>query len=314
MNTELATKDSAEIAVARPQFDLSPQTFEQALTFANYLADSDMVPKDFKGKPGNCLIAMQWGNELGMKAIQAIQNIAVINGRPALWGDALIALVRSSPVCEYIIETQTDAVATCRVKRRGEPEQERSFSTSDAKSAGLLGKQGPWTQYPKRMLQLRARAFALRDVFPDVLRGLPIAEEVMDTPRDMGAAEVVTETAPPELVSKADEAAKKGVAAYQAFWKATSNDDRRKLIDGHDKRKAEAVASDAARTVQDTPDKPVERPVVTFAAVMDKLVKAKTLDALDVACDWVGEVADPEQRAELTAKYDELRMKLAGAV
>ena len=166
----------------RPAFDLSPQTFDQALTFSQYLADSDLVPKDFKGKPGNCLIAMQWGAELGLKPLQALQTLAIINGRPALWGDAVIAIVRGSAVCEFIIETDDGHAATCRVKRRGEQEQSRSFSTDDAKAAGLLGKQGPWSQYPKRMRQMRARAFALRDVFPDVLRGMPVAEELMDTP------------------------------------------------------------------------------------------------------------------------------------
>ena len=166
----------------RQQFDLSPQNFDQALTFCNYLADSDLVPKDFKGKPANCLIAMQWGAELGLKPLQALQNLAIINGRPALWGDAVIALVRSSPLCEFISETDDGNTATCRVKRRGEPEEVRTFSVEDARAAGLIGKQGPWTQYPKRMRQMRARAFALRDVFPDVLRGLPIAEEVMDIP------------------------------------------------------------------------------------------------------------------------------------
>lgn len=184
-----------EITSQPRQFDLSPQTFEQALTFAGYLADSDMVPKDFKGKPGNCLVAIQWGMEIGLKPLQAMQNIAVINGRPSLWGDAVIALVRSSPVCEWVIETQTDTVATCRVKRKGEPEQERTFSLEDAKAAGLLGKAGPWTQFRKRMMQMRARAFAMRDVFPDVLKGLPVAEEVMDMPKDMGMAEMVREQA-----------------------------------------------------------------------------------------------------------------------
>ena len=76
--------DSTAIAT-RQQFDLSPQTFEQALTFSNYLADSDMVPKDFKGKPGNCLVAIQWGMEIGLKPLQAMQNIAVI-GCPARAG------------------------------------------------------------------------------------------------------------------------------------------------------------------------------------------------------------------------------------
>jgi hypothetical protein len=165
----------------RASFDLSPQTFEQALTFSQYLADSDMVPKDFKGKPGNCLIAMQWGSELGLKPLQALQNIAVINGRPSLWGDAVIAIVRGSSLCEYVTEDfDAQGTAVCRVKRRGEKEEVRTFSDADAKTAGLLGKQGPWTTNPKRMKQMRARSFALRDVFPDVLKGIAIAEEVQD--------------------------------------------------------------------------------------------------------------------------------------
>ena len=47
-----------------------------------------------------------------------------------------------------------------------------------------MGKQGPWTQHPKRMRQMRARAFALRDVFPDVLCGMPVAEELQDMPKE----------------------------------------------------------------------------------------------------------------------------------
>lgn len=185
-----ATQQQPQTAIAaqpRQQFDLSPQTFEQAIQFCDYLAESDLVPKDFKGKPANCLIAIQWGAELGLKPLQALQNLAIINGRPALWGDAVIALVRSSPLCEYITEADDGGTAVCRVKRRGESEEVRTFSMDDAKVAGLLGKSGPWTQYPKRMRQMRARAFALRDVFPDVLRGMPIAEEIMDIPQ-AGAA------------------------------------------------------------------------------------------------------------------------------
>lgn len=161
-------------------FDLSPKSLDEALKFADYLSDSSIVPKDFQGKPGNILVAIQWGMELGLKPMQAMQNIAVINGRPSLWGDAVLALVRASPLCEYVYESFESGTATCRVKRRGEDEQFRTFTEADAKQAGLLGKQGPWAQYPQRMKQMRARAFALRDVFPDVIKGMPIAEEVSD--------------------------------------------------------------------------------------------------------------------------------------
>jgi len=154
------------------------------MAFADILAKSTIVPKEFLGNPGNILVAIQWGLELGLQPLQAMQNIAVINGRPSLWGDAVIALVRSSPLCEYVYETDDGETASCRVKRVGEDEQTRTFSMTDAQQAGLKGKQGPWAQYPKRMRQMRARSFALRDVFPDVLRGMPMAEEVQDIPTE----------------------------------------------------------------------------------------------------------------------------------
>jgi hypothetical protein len=169
-------------ALAPAAFNFRPTTFDSACNLAKLLANSDLVPKDFRNKWENCFVAMQWGNELGLSPLQAVQNIAVINGRPSLWGDAAIALVRASPVCEYVREHEGDATrGVCRVKRRGDPmEQVRTFTIEEAKAAGLLSKDSPWKYYPKRMLQMRARAFALRDVFPDVLKGISIAEEVAD--------------------------------------------------------------------------------------------------------------------------------------
>ena len=165
---------------------LAPTNMKEAMEFAGLLAKSDIVPKDYQGKPGNVLVAIQWGMEIGLQPMQAMQNIAVINGRPSIWGDAMIALVRASPSFEYINETQTDKETTCVIKRKGEPEAVRTFSLEDAKRAGLTGKSGPWTQYPKRMMQMRARSWALRDVFPDVLKGMICAEEALDSgPRDV---------------------------------------------------------------------------------------------------------------------------------
>lgn len=208
--SELTTQPTQAI---KPTFSLAPQNIEEALKFSDYLAKSTIVPKDFANNPGNILVAIQWGMELGLQPMQAMQNIAVINGRPALWGDAVIALVRSSPLCEYVYESDDGETATCRVKRRGEEEQSRTFSMAEAKAAGLAGKQGPWTQYPKRMRQMRARAFAMRDVFPDVLRGMPVAEEVQDIPteREVNQARKADEpkVLPAYPDSKLDESAEK---------------------------------------------------------------------------------------------------------
>lgn len=167
---------------------LVPRTMEEAMKFSTTLANSELVPKDFQGKPANILVAIQWGFELGLQPMQAMQSIAVINGRPSLWGDAVIGLVRASPLCEYVREEIDEAgtKATCRTKRKGdEQEQVRTFTVDDAKKAQLFGKQGPWTQYPKRMLQMRARSWCLRDVYPDVLRGIHVAEEAQDIEKDI---------------------------------------------------------------------------------------------------------------------------------
>lgn len=316
MNTTTLDKPASAIAPRAQQFDLSPQTFEQALTFAKYLADSDLVPKDFRGRPGNCLIAIQWGYELGLKAIQAIQNIAVINGRPALWGDSVIAIVRASPVCEYVLETDDGNAATCRVKRRGEPEQVRTFSMEDAQKAGLSGKQGPWTQYPKRMRQMRARAFALRDVFPDVLRGIPIAEELMDTPTEkfMGAADEVRPPAGPTHYPADDFAANfEKWAKHIATGRKTFDgivamvETKGKLTDEQKRQLSDAVAA-LAPPVEDVKPKGEQgngAPTITYAEVASRLHAATNTDELAEAGSLVSAVEDQQQREELNALYDQ---------
>lgn len=165
---------------------LEPATIQEAMRFSEILASSTMVPRDFQGKPGNVLVAIQWGREVGLGPLQALQNIAVINGRPSIWGDAALALVRGHPDCLSVqegVEGEGDArQGWCEVTRKGEKPQRRTFLVADAKRAGLWGKSGPWQQYPDRMLQLRARGFAIRDVFPDALRGVITREEAEDTP------------------------------------------------------------------------------------------------------------------------------------
>jgi hypothetical protein len=187
MSTELSTNTT-------PARGLALATFDDAFRFSQMVAKSEFAPKDFKGKPESCLLAIQHGSEVGLSPMQSLQSIAVINGRPTIWGDAALALVQASPVCEYVreyIEGEGDAlVAVCEAKRRGYPAPTTvRFSVADAKRAGLWGKSGPWQQYSTRMLTLRARGFALRNAFADALRGLITAEEAQDYPT-AGATEI----------------------------------------------------------------------------------------------------------------------------
>lgn len=173
---------------------LRPQTLGEYMELAKMLSESDIVPKEFKGKPGNVLVALQMGAEVGLHPVQALQSIAVINGKPSIYGDAGLALVMRSPDFGDIEETDDGQEATCKLIRKNKPTPTvRSFSMTDAQVAKVyesdgrgggswksLSQRTTWMSYPKRMRQMRARWWAMRDTFPDVLKGLAGREEVED--------------------------------------------------------------------------------------------------------------------------------------
>lgn len=157
-----------------------PRNFEGLYRMASIMAESGLMPKGIDTAPA-VFVAVQMGLEVGLSPMQAVQNIAVINNRPCMWGDAVLALVRASGLLEDFDETIDGETATCTAVRKGQTKPIiRKFSMADAKQAELTSKSGPWKQYPKRMLQMRARSWALRDGFGDVLKGLHVAEEVQD--------------------------------------------------------------------------------------------------------------------------------------
>src|SRR3954466_6585221 len=177
------------VAGARPTA-IIPRSMDEAYRLAKAIVLSGTAPKGVS-TPEACMIAIMHGLEIGLPPLTALQRISVINGRPTLWGDAAIGLVRGSGLCEYVEEHIDGEVAICAAKRKGEPEPiVRTFSVTDAKRAGLWGKAGPWQQYPQRMLQMRARAFALRDGFADVLGGLYLREEIDEDERSSRARDV----------------------------------------------------------------------------------------------------------------------------
>lgn len=322
------TANIATLPTGKGQFSLAPQSLDEALRFAELLAKSSIVPKDYQGNPGNILVAVQWGAEIGLPPLQAMQNIAVINGRPSIWGDSMIALVRASGLLDAIKEDVSDTEAVCTVKRRGEEPVTRSFSKSDAERAGLLSKQGPWQQYPKRMMQMRARAYALRDVFPDVLRGVYVAEEAQDIPpeRDVTAeGETLAErpksrseavkkaladrrkesvTVPPLSVPAVGEVLE-AISAAQTQEALKAAADLAKHLDDEGKK----AAREAYRTRKSALE---SAHTVTFAQIADNLHKATSVEILDLAADLIGEIADEQQRKELSGIYHKRRAELTG--
>lgn len=259
-------------------FSVAPTNLAEAMQFAEMVAKSCLVPKAFQNRPGDVLVAMQMGAELGVQPMQALQNIAVINGRPSVWGDLQLALCKGHHSCQYVIESLSEdgKVATCRAKRKGETEVIQTFSEEDARQAGLWKKAGPWSQYPKRMLQMRARGFALRDTFPDVLRGIAQAEESMDIE-----------------VAEATE-------VKQAEKPKTGNDKVKQLLAGSDSFKNCQTEEEPAKKT---------KKVISYEYIEEKIGQAETLEELSEAGKEANSLADCDKekaRRAFTEKKGDL--------
>lgn len=181
--SQLTNTQTHEVVATNMGFMIA-SNLQDAIKISEIIARSGVCPANYKDKPMDVLVALQMGAEVGLKPMQALQNIAVINGRPSLWGDAMLAVCRQAPDFEYIKEVYDPKTNgyTCYVKRKGEPESHETFTQADAEKAGLWRRAAPspWATYPKRMLKMRARGFALRDAFPDMLRGIMPREEAED--------------------------------------------------------------------------------------------------------------------------------------
>ena len=184
MSEEITSVQKNQISVSNKGLQLS--TLDDMWRFAQCVVKSGFAPKGME-KPESVLIAVEMGYEVGLSPMAALQNTAVVNGRPTIYGDAALALVRGSGLLDFYEEKQVgtkgkDDFGYCvTAKRKGDSSSySETFTVADAKVAGLWGKPGPWSQYPARMLKFRARGFLLRDAFGDVLKGMRTYEEVRD--------------------------------------------------------------------------------------------------------------------------------------
>lgn len=282
---------------------MNPTSVKEGMELAAWIAKSDLAPRDYKEKPQNVLIAMQMGLEVGLSPMQSIQNIAVINGRPSIWGDSMLALCQNHRDFESIDENQsTNEKGVCIVKRRGMEPQTRIFTVEDAKKAGLWGKAGPWQTSPSRMLKLRARAFALRDTFADALRGLLSAEEQRDIVETTATISPVSDVQMPKRASTSGELSG-NVPVVKIEEKTTAPTQTSKTISFPQGKRFFAIAKGAGKSDDE------------IKAYLASINVAKTIEMpvekYDAACEWAGgklEIADTA-----TGKFEgEIEMETPG--
>lgn len=170
--------DPRRVALAQDPFE--PQSMPDLMEFARCVAGTDFAPKGFQGKPEACFIAMIYGRGLGLGALQALQGIAVINGKPSVYGDTFWAVICSHPEFVDCEEDVTDDRAEIVLTRRNRKPWTGGFSMAEAKLAKLTDKDGPWKQYPKGQLLWRARHRGAVALFSDALKGILPREVALD--------------------------------------------------------------------------------------------------------------------------------------
>jgi hypothetical protein len=187
-----------------------PTNFEEVQRMAAMVVAAGMFKATDKNQAvAQATMALMQGLEIGISPMQAANGIAIINGRPCIWGSLVPALIWKAGhrIEEWVVGEEMEMVAHCRITRSdNDIAIERTFSMKEAKAAGLLDKPGPWKQYRRRMLAMRARGFAANDGVPDVLRGMYTVEEMQDvTEEHRGEARGLPDIpAPPELADDAE--------------------------------------------------------------------------------------------------------------
>lgn len=200
MNTHIPTLSGGGNVLA-----IIPQTFEETFRIARAVVAAGLAPSSLIGKKTGddaasaVAVCIMSGAELGLKPMVSLRSFTVINGKPALYGDGIINVVRQSGKVAFLKTGHEirdgKMVGFCHAKRRDTDEESRvEFSQAEAERAGLwddrplVRKQvwennqkvwkdnqpndATWYRYPQRMLAWRAAGYCLRELFGDVLGGI----------------------------------------------------------------------------------------------------------------------------------------------
>jgi hypothetical protein len=243
-----------------------PRNIDEIFRLASAIHKSGLAPKDMN-TPEKLTVAIMTGLELGLPPIFAINKIAVINGRPTLWGDAIPGLLwsRGFKIEEAMTGDGENRCATCTVTRPQGAQVTRTFGVKDAKKANLWGKAGPWQQYPDRMLAMRARAFAARDGASDVLGGLYLREEIDDTPSEL--VDITPPEKPKRVVGRSPNGRKTAYAAKKDGTNDVFNAIRKQVLEAPE---CEALQEIYDRYTQELADLPTAYMLILSREFEDK--------------------------------------------
>ena len=189
--------------------------FDVMVRTAKSLVQSGFLPSDVN-TPQKAVAIMMMSRELGIGAWAGLNGINVIQGKPTISPQLMLALINRSGELEDMTISGDETACTVMMKRRGRSEHVETFTIKDAAAQGLTGKSN-WRKMPATMLKWRAISACARVVFPDVIIGFYTPEEidpsvtvdaetgeVVDAQPDPPSPSIVTQAEPsPSIVTQA---------------------------------------------------------------------------------------------------------------
>lgn len=161
-----------------------PTTITEVTDLAERLSKSELLPKELRGKMSNVLVTILAGQEMGLSPMASLRNFHVIEGKPVLSADGMVALCLGSGKAAYFRRTaESDTSVTYETLRVGEDKPQSCTWTMQQAKGAALDKKDNWRLFPRAMLAARAKAELARDVYPDVLAGCFTEDEVGDWKR-----------------------------------------------------------------------------------------------------------------------------------
>lgn len=162
------------------------ENFKNAMQMATQLSKSDMIPATYKGKPENCIIALELSNRLKLSPFLVMQNMYIVQGKPSWSSSFIISCINGSGRFAGPLKFEMDAQKTkCRAwaieKATGDKLTGPLITMEMAAQEGWLNKNGSkWKTMPELMLRYRAAAFFGRLYCPEIINGMLTEEEAQD--------------------------------------------------------------------------------------------------------------------------------------
>src|SRR5699024_9352456 len=155
----------------------------------------DMVPKDYRNKPANAMIAIGLGQSMGLSPAESLYRIDVIQGKPTASAELIASNIRKAGHTLRVEVDEQNTSVRATVYRADDPEFPHSVvrDMKWAQQMGLVNKDN-YKRQPLTMLQWRAISGVGRLACPEALYGVQYTPDELG---DMPATSRPSRTAQP---------------------------------------------------------------------------------------------------------------------